>query len=280
MENDKDIRRPNSRRNLDLALQRKCGVGASLVQARMAMACTIIGQLVPEAVVKGGTSLRLRYGRSNSRNTIDCDVARRCEIDDFAEGVRKALAAGWNGFAGTLVENRPAKPRNVPAEYVMRPFDVKLTYLGRSWCTVALEVGFNEIGVADEAEMVVPADDIAELFTGLGFPAPAAIPLMPLTFQIAQKLHAVSEPGNDRARDLIDLQLIMGNAAIDISKVNAVCKRLFAYRKRHPWPSAVAKGEKWEALYNAQKGALPVLPTVDEAIVWANDLIARIDAAE
>ena len=54
MENDRGIRRPNSRRNLDLALQRKCGVGASLVQARMAMACAIIGQLVPGAVVKGG----------------------------------------------------------------------------------------------------------------------------------------------------------------------------------------------------------------------------------
>ena len=40
------------------------------------------------------------------------------------------------------------------------------------------------------------------------------------------------------------------------------------------------KNEKWEIVYEAQKGDLPVLPTVDEAVAWANDLIARIDAAK
>lgn len=280
MGNEKTVRRPNSRRNLDLALQRKCGAGASLVQARMTMACAIIGQLVPGAVVKGGTSLRLRYGRANSRNTIDCDVARRCDIDTFASGVRQALAIGWNGFGGTLVEKRPAKPRGVPTGYVMQPYEVKLEYLGRSWCTVALEVGFNELGDADEAEMVVPAEDVSELFTALGFPAPSAIPLMPLPYQIAQKLHGVTEPGSDRARDLIDLQLMAGNATIDFAQVNAICRRLFAYRKRQTWPSAVVKGEKWQELYDSQKGSLNVLPDLESAIVWANDLIARIDAAK
>lgn len=39
------------------------------------------------------------------------------------------------------------------------------------------------------------------------------------------------------------------------------------------------KNEKWDVVYEAQKGGLPVLPTVDEAVAWANDLIARIDAA-
>ena len=39
------------------------------------------------------------------------------------------------------------------------------------------------------------------------------------------------------------------------------------------------KGEGWEAMYNDQKGELPVLPTVDEAVAWANELIAKIDKA-
>lgn len=39
------------------------------------------------------------------------------------------------------------------------------------------------------------------------------------------------------------------------------------------------KNENWDAVYNDQKGRLPVLPTVDEAIVWANELIAKIDVA-
>ena len=37
-----------------------------------------------------------------------------------------------------------------------------------------------------------------------------------------------------------------------------------------------ARDENWDAVYAEQKGALPVLSTIDEAIVWANDLIHRI----
>ena len=59
-----------------------------------------------------------------------------------------------------------------------------------------------------------------------------------------------------------------------------VCKRLFAYRKCQPWPPDVKNGDGWEEQYVAQKYNLPVLPTVDEAIVWANDLIRCISAAQ
>ena len=43
-------------------------------------------------------------------------------------------------------------------------------------------------------------------------------------------------------------------------------------------PTPIVKNENWDAVYADQKGTLPVLATVDEAIVWANDLIRRIDA--
>ena len=41
----------------------------------------------------------------------------------------------------------------------------------------------------------------------------------------------------------------------------------------------MAKGVLWEQAYADQKRDLDVLPTVDEAIVWANDLIAKLDIA-
>jgi len=37
------------------------------------------------------------------------------------------------------------------------------------------------------------------------------------------------------------------------------------------------KGSGWDAIYKRQKLSLPVLPTVDEAITWANEFIAQID---
>jgi hypothetical protein len=70
----------------------------------------------------------------------------------------------------------------------MQPFEAKLSYNGKSWLTVPLEVGHNEIGDADEPDFKV-ANDIVVLFEKVGSPAPSPIPCMALHHQIAQKLH-------------------------------------------------------------------------------------------
>ena len=72
----------------------------------------------------------------------------------------------------------------------------------------------------------------------------------------------------------------MGNSKIDLAEAREVCQRLFAYRKRQPWPPKVVIGDGWDIQYQAQKYNLPILPSVDEAVAWANDLIQRIDDAE
>ena len=36
----------------------------------------------------------------------------------------------------------------------------------------------------------------------------------------------------------------------------------------------------WESLYEDAGNGLNVLPSVDEAVKWANDLIAKIDASK
>ena len=53
-----------------------------------------------------------------------------------------------------------AHPRNVPEVYVMQPFEVKLTYRNRAWCTVTLEVSYNEVGDADEFDLVPLGDEL------------------------------------------------------------------------------------------------------------------------
>ena len=101
---------------------------------------------------------------------------------------------------------------------------------------------------------------------------------MPLDHQIAQKLHAASGPG-DRARDLIDLQLIIGRADVDLSATRKTCERLFTYRKAQSWPPVVIKQDGWSDLYESLSDGLPVIENVDDAVQWANELIARIDSA-
>lgn len=268
---------PNSRVNLDRAIQRFAGDVAREKELRNLMANAIVAQMVGDGVVKGGTGLKFRYGEKMTRVTLDLDTAWKTDLDVFLKELKSRLSNGWNGFSGEVHVLRPANPKSVPFEYVMQPCDVKLSYLGRPWYTVQLEVGHNEIGDADECEMVDVPESLVELFSFLAIPKPSPIPAMRLEYQIAQKLHGASALSSKRAHDLIDLQLITANAAVDLRRTSDLCRKLFRYRKVHAWPPTIVKGDTWEASYNEQKGDLPVLPTVDEAVKWANELIARID---
>lgn len=268
---------PNSRTNLDKAIQRLAGTPARFVEMRSLLAGAIVGQFLPEGVAKGGGALRLRFGSADTRATHDLDVARRGPLDAFAGALADGLREGWNGFTGVVVPGRPARPRDVPGEYVMQPFSVKLAYRGQPWCTVALEVGHNEIGDADKPDRTL-SPEVAGWFETLGFPAPAPVPLMPLEYQVAQKLHAATAPGSQRAHDLVDLQLIADRVSLDMGRLHAICLRLFAYRRMQPWPPHVEPQPGWVDLYASRAAGLGVRQDVAEAVAWANDLITRIDS--
>lgn len=268
---------PNSKANLEKAIVRFAGNPVRANEIRNLMANAIVAQMIGDGVVKGGTGLKFRYGEAMSRVTMDLDTAWKTGLDDFLKNLRGRLSAGWNGFGGEVRILRQGSPVGVPFDYVMQPCDVKLNYLGRPWYTVSLEIGHNEIGDADVSDMVEIPKVLADLFDFLSLPRPSAIPAMRLEYQVAQKLHGASAPSSRRAHDLIDLQLIVGNGDVDLARAAGVCRQLFRYRKVHDWPPTIVKGEGWEAYYGEQRGDLPVLPTVDEAIAWANELIAKID---
>ena len=273
------MKAPSSRRNLDAALQRiASGNREGYLRIRAVVSNTVVSQMLPDGAVKGGSGLKLRLGDRCTRFTTDLDIARAATMDAFAKELDSALSAGWGGFTGRLVEKEPAHPKGVPTHYVMQPYEVKLSYNGKAWCTVTLEVGHNEIGDADDPDWGI-AQDVVELFERLGLPCPAPVPLMPMPHQIAQKLHALTESGSHRAHDLIDLQLIEGDTQVDLIKTRNVCARLFAYRKAQQWPPRIICGDDWATAYDAQRADLPVLPSVEAAVNWANELIVRIDSA-
>ena len=162
----------------------------------------------------------------------------------------------------------------------MRPFEVKLTYKNHAWCTVDLEVSYDEVGDADECDRVALPEGVLDSFRALGLPDPAPIPLMRISHQIAQKLHGATDSLYCRAQDLVDLQLMVLREKVDYAEVNAICNRLFANRRRQSWPSEVNATEEWRIAYDRTKGTLPVLPTIDEAVIWVNELIAKIAAVK
>ena len=273
------LKRPNTRTNLDRAIQRLYGQTVKFVNIRSLMANAIVGQFLPGAVAKGGSALKLRFGDLATRMTTDFDIAYRDTVESVIGALNAGPKAGWNGFDGEVVAQKPMRPKGVREAYVMKPYSVKLRYNKAPWCTVQLEVAFNEIGDADMADIEM-SGEIAKVFESPGFPAPAPVPLMSLEYQVAQKLHGVTEAESERAHDLIDLQIVMAQRKLNMGRLRSICQRLFAYRRMQSWPAVVVKNANWETIYDEERGVLPVLPTVDEAVAWANDLIARIDAAE
>ena len=278
------IKPPRNEHELELRLVRMLGNdNRRMLVMRTMMANAIAGQFLPKgAILKGGGSLRFRFGSSFTRNTIDFDTTRRGDLDAFLTEFKKSLEAGWNGFSGQLIILPQASPKGVPFDYVMQPIDLKLQYKGQAWCTVNLEISHDEANATDECDMMPPPDDVLDVFQSLGFSAPKPISLITLEHQIAQKLHGASglSEHNQRAHDLIDLQVIMQNGDIDLKKVRSICHRLFEQRKMQPWPTLITAKDRWAEIYSAQKLDLKVLEKVEDAVAWANELIMKIDTAK
>ena len=278
------VKPPRNEHELELRLVRLLGNdNQRMLVMRTMMANAIVGQFLPQqAILKGGSSLRFRYGSTYTRNTIDFDATRKGSLGDFLSDLRNALEEGWNGFSGQIAILPQAAPKGVPFDYVMQPVDLKLRYKGQPWCTVNLEISHDEAGATDICDMVSPPIDVLNVFRELGFPDPSPIALITLEHQVAQKLHAVSNPSetNQRAHDLIDLQVIMRSGGVDLAKVRDICIKLFVQRQMQPWPTLVRVRKNWESLYDAQRRDLNVIGKVVDAVAWVNELIVRIHAMD
>jgi hypothetical protein len=263
----------------NLARQR----GRPVRRIQRAVANTVVGQMLPPGVVKGGTAMKLRVGEASSRFTPDLDASRMASVtlEHYLDELAGRLAVGRGGFTGTVEKLDPPRPEGVPDDYVMQPFLIRLAYTGRHWLTVRFELGHDEIGSTERRELHI-APDIVDLFATLGLDEPDPIPLLAVDHQIAQKLHActaVNPAGgrNDRAHDLVDLQILAQDERLDMSVIGATSQRLFAARRSQQWPPTVVAYEGWDTIYAEAADGLDVLENVADAIAWANAFIA--DAA-
>lgn len=265
---------------LERALRTLCMTNEEGVQLRRVMANVIVGQFMQDAVMRGGGSLKLRYGLATTRFTMDFDAARRISEEEFIEQFSERLSAGWADFSGRLVKGQKPTPEHPEPKYVMQPFEMKLAYKDHPWCTVDFELSYDEVGDADAFDIVPLPADVLDLFRQLGFPEPRPFPLMRIAHQVAQKLHGATDLDYVRAQDVVDLQLMMNREHVDLVEVRAICERLFSNRKKQVWPPILGLTEEWRTVYSGIVSTLPVLQIPDEAVAWTNRLIRRIAAAE
>jgi hypothetical protein len=288
--------------------QRVAAIAAALDipvdRALVLISSVIVAQMLPDgAVVKGGIGMKLRLGEVGTRATRDMDLVVR-DRTNFLGELNRNLQNGWGTVPpskGALKKDRNAPPKlaftgqarprkkphsdGVPTEYLMDPYDVTLNFLDASWTKVPVEVGHDEIGGIEHADLPTDvADQIAAIGRVLGFGELAPVSLMSLERQVAQKIHAATEPASQRAHDLVDLQLLwnaatVGGQGLDLPALADQCRRTFAYRKAHAWPPTAAMPDILEAAYQANKdeAILVLAETLAEACAWLNARIEEID---
>jgi hypothetical protein len=258
------------------------------VQRYVGVAVTgeILGALTdgagPRFLVKGGSALELRLGLARSRTSKDLDGVFRGDFDDFFTAAQVALRSGWAGFTGRATEPEEIFVPGMP----VRPqrFAVKLEYHGRPFVTIPVEVAPDEAGLAAEHDPVEPAE--FDGLTALGLPRPDPVPCITIRWQIAQKIHACTDPldgatPNDRARDLPDILILAALITDDrLPSVREACQAVFAARDGHRWPPVLVIQPHWPALYRAAVVGIEDLPgTVEEAAEAVRAFIRQVEQA-
>lgn len=160
----------------------------------------------------------------------------------IVDALGDALAEPYLGFAFRLTDVRDI------GETPAQSMNVKMTYKNKAWATLRLEASPPEAGAAE------PEAISAFSLTELGLDGPEQVICQSLRFQMATKLHAVTERfsdrENDRFRDLIDL-LLLRELQPDLGRVAEACREIFATRDRHPWPPRLTVEPSWPEQYHA-----------------------------
>ena len=230
----------------------------------------------PLFLLKGGVAMELRVG-ARARASKDFDTAFRDDMSRL-EDVLAAASVHEHGIfrltAGAASPIGPTGAVRIPVRIALAHYD---------WATVDLEVSPAEGGsqAAAGIEYAAPAPALSVF----GLPDGPRVPLFPLPYQVAQKLHACTEMredrDNDRFRDLIDLLLleeVLTDA--DLPAVRLACEEVFRLRDRHAWPPEVRIYPLWtEGYRNLALGMdFPVLE-VSDAKVRVDAFVARIASA-
>lgn len=116
-----------------------------------------------------------------------------------------------------------------------RRFDITVRLKGVTWRRVQIEVSPDEGRAGSRPELIA-----APSLAGFGLPTPDGIASLSLAYQIAQKVHACTDPHdppatiNDRARDVVVLLLLRDLAAATGSpssiEIRATIEDVFAAR--------------------------------------------------
>jgi Nucleotidyl transferase AbiEii toxin, Type IV TA system len=224
-------------------------------------------------LVKGGVSMELRLGLG-ARSTQDVDFVFRGRTTELLDALQEAFKQPYSGFEF----RRKGEPEEI-RDTGSKRLELAVSFQQRGWQTIRVEIGRPE---ADESDLVSSAISLADF----KLDSPQVVACMSLRYQIAQKIHAVTEEPADgrpnlRYWDLIDLILLRALLEDDLWRVREACVQTFAVRATHDWPPTLRVPEAWSEPYrfdvSQMEADLPAdVQVAAEAVV---EFIGAIDVA-
>ena len=243
----------------------------------------------PLFLLKGGVYLEHKLGLA-SRATKDVDTLFRGELDQFLHALDSALAEPWGDITLTRsdvsvieIASRRVKPRR---------FHIVLSLKGVTWRRIQVEVAFPEGAIADVAERF-PAPRLGYF----GVHPATELAGITLAYQVAQKLHACSDPHqpptfrNNRVRDIVDLLLIRDTfytPPTDLKPLRDAAEDIFSARATEAadlglstrmWPPLIVSNPLWKNEYEHPAMEVGISLSLDEAVFQVNQWVAQIRAS-
>jgi hypothetical protein len=217
--------------------------------------------------------MELRLG-SQARATQDVDVVFRGAPADLLDALDEAFMEPYSGFE----LSREGESTYIGPTSTRRQA-IKIAFHGRAWQTLTLEIARPEGRGGGDPEIVTAAIGIHQF----GLDSPHRVAVMAIRYQMAQKVHAVTERPADRENarywDLIDL-LLLRDLLKDLAPVREACVEVFENRATHAWPPGLIVPDSWRAPYEAEAQELKFAPAdLDGAAEEVRSFIAQIDAS-
>jgi hypothetical protein len=244
----------------------------------------------PRFLLKGGTLLQHRLP-GLTRTTTDLDGLVSGDLDSFLVVLDETLRESWGPLAFRRSE---VEVIDTPAKIVKpRRFDVLVQLNGVVWRRIQVEISPDEGQAGASAESLA-----APSLAGFGLPTPDHLVGLAMRYQIAQKIHASTDPHdppayvNERVRDVIDLLLIRSmvensgqptgsdirEAIADIFASRAAEAETLGRLPRH-WPARLTAYLHWQDSFSNAAASAGLNITLETAVEQVNEWLDEIDAS-